>query len=110
MGLVINVYRWAGPDCSMRGISAQHDKLCVVNCVGPFEPSEDCPAVELVKLRHGNVVLQPVDPEYHGGGGKWLMFGGNFGYTSDSRFNAKVRELSGYDFSFPVAIHDRYEG
>ena len=35
---------------------------------------------------------------------RWYMMGGNFLYTSDSRF----KEITG--ISYPIAIHDRYEG
>lgn len=35
--------------------------------------------------------------------GKWNMFGGNFVYTSDSRF----REYTGS--SLPLPVHDRFE-
>jgi hypothetical protein len=37
------------------------------------------------------------------------MFGGAFVYTGDSRFTAAVESLSGYNHSFPVALHDRVE-
>jgi len=40
---------------------------------------------------------------------KWTMFGGAFVYTGDSRFTAAVESLSGYNHSFPVALHDRVE-
>ena len=35
---------------------------------------------------------------------RWYMAGGNFLYTSDSRY----KEITG--ISYPVSIHDRYEG
>ncbi len=34
------------------------------------------------------------------GDNRWLMFGGTFAYTSDSRF----------PYEYPIHIHDRYEG
>lgn len=34
----------------------------------------------------------------------WYMAGGNILYTSDSRF----KQITG--ISYPIAIHDRYEG
>ena len=37
----------------------------------------------------------------------WSMFGGNFVYSSDSRFNEAVVKLTGS--SGPVAVHDRIE-
>lgn len=35
---------------------------------------------------------------------RWYMAGGNILYTSDSRF----KQITG--ISYPIAIHDRYEG
>lgn len=34
------------------------------------------------------------------GDNRWLMFGGTFAHTSDSRF----------PYDYPIHIHDRYEG
>ena len=82
-------------------------KLCIVNVPGPFEPGPGAPAARLIKREPtGNIVVIPagVDPRK-----TWLMFGGNYAATSDSRFGDAVRRLSGYDHDFPVAIHDRIE-
>lgn len=107
MGLLISVYRDAGGDCSLNGISSNHDFLTVVNVEGPFEPSEKAPAVWLVP---GNVPnsakLVPNDPSVSGKRG---MMGGNFGGTSDSRFRVAVEKLIGGHVSI-VPIHDRFEG
>jgi hypothetical protein len=95
-------------DCTMNGISRQHNTLTLVGegIQGPFEPTDDAPAVRLVRrqlfLRSGErgeyLHLEPVDAKYHGG--EWLMAGGNFGWTCDSRFPS----------DYPISIHDRYEG
>jgi hypothetical protein len=37
------------------------------------------------------------------------MFGGNFGYSSDSRFSEAVRELTGSPHYGAVPIHDRFD-
>ena len=59
--------------------------------------------VTMVKRRiHGigeYLHLEPLDG-HHNGGNKWYMAGGNFAYTSDSRFPS----------SHPLAVHDRHEG
>ncbi|MDA9483072.1 hypothetical protein XI07_13750 [Bradyrhizobium sp. CCBAU 11445] len=83
-------------------MSAKHNEVCVVNVEGPFQPTPDTPAVKLVKASTGNLVCKPVGLE-------GSMFGGAFVYTGDSRFGDAVRELSGYDHGFPVALHDRVE-
>ena len=104
MGMIAYVYDSPLGNCSNKGLSAFHKRVTVINVEGPFEPSDDAPAVQLVKRKYGNIVAVPVGLE-----GKWTMFGGAYIVTSDSRFNEAVEELSGYEFGFPVALHDRVE-
>ena len=104
MGMIASVFRSDLGDCSNRGVSARAKKVCVINVEGPFDPDAETPAVRLVKRRYGNVVAIPVGLE----DGE-VMFGGTYVSTSDSRFHEAVEELSGYDFGFPVALHDRVE-
>jgi len=108
MGLQVNVYRAAGTDCSNNGISARFDRVCVVNIEGPFKPTEDCPGVLLMDgpatRGEGNPILIPVDGDCDG----YLMFGGNFGFSSDSRFGQAVKEISP-GFTGAVMFHDRIE-
>lgn len=62
-----------------------------------FSPSEDHPAVRLVRR---NIYGKPyihAEPIEHG----CYMFGGSFIYTSDSR----MREINAY----PIPLHDRVE-
>jgi hypothetical protein len=108
-GLPIYVLRTADlGDCTNNGISAQFDRLILLDedIEGVFEPSEECPAVRIITRdlwRQGfkepvaYLHLEPVDAKYHAG--KWLMAGGNFGWTPDSRFPSRQ----------PLSIHDRYE-
>ena len=104
MGLIVEVYKFPLGDATNNGVSGRVGALTLTNVDGPFEPTERAPAAKLVKRSTGNLTIVPDGLE-----GKWTMFGGNFGYTSDSRFNEAVRELSGYAHGFPVAIHDRVE-
>lgn len=105
MGMIAEIFKPAGwPDCSNNGISNRYQKVCIVNIEGPFEPSADAPAVKLIKRKFGNVVCVPEEVE-----NEWTMMGGAFVHTSDSRFGEAVEKLSGYDFGFPVALHDRVE-
>lgn len=107
MGMIADIYDSPLGNASNKGISATHKKVCIVNVEGPWEPAPDRPAVKLIARPNvGNVVCVPVDLL---DAGKWTMFGGAFVYTSDSRFGDAVKELSGYDFAFPVALHDRVE-
>jgi len=105
MGMIVYVYRDTLGDCTLNGISSSHDRLCVVNVDGPFEPSDDCPAVV---LKPGNIPkalpkLVPEEDEGH-----WVMMGGNYAGTSDSRFSRAVEAMCGVHASI-VPIHDRIE-
>lgn len=104
MGFLGDIYDWSLGNCSNDGISAKHTQVCVINVDGPFEPSQDAPAVRLIKRSTGNLVCEPVGLE-----DRWTMFGGAFVYTGDSRFTEAVQRLSGYNHAFPVALHDRVE-
>jgi hypothetical protein len=104
MGMLAQIYDSPLGNCSNNGVSAKFKSVCVINIEGPFDPSDDAPAVKLIKSRNGNLVCVPVGLE-----DKWTMFGGAYVTTSDSRFGAAVKRLSGYEHSFPVALHDRVE-
>ena len=70
---------------------------------GPFTPSDDAPAVRLVRRRIGGeeyIHAEPVDPCPSGA---CRMAGGTFIYSCDSRY----REAVGH--SYPVSLHDRHE-
>lgn len=108
MGLIISVYRPADMgDCTLNGVSSQFDGLTLVNVDGPFDPTPDRPAAWLVR---GNlpytVKIVVEDPATTT---RWPMMGGNYGGTSDSRFNEAVQHITGFSMG-PVPIHDRYEG
>jgi hypothetical protein len=109
MGLSISIYRWGLGDCTNGGESAEVESVCVVNVPGPFEPRGNQPAFKLVKGPggRGHAILHPVEEKKAGMVGP--MFGGNFGYSSDSRWSEAVREITGSPHYGAVAIHDRYE-
>lgn len=104
----VNIYKPPYGDCSNNGASSKSDAVFIINFGDKELPRTawpaDVPAVRLVKRKHGNVVCVPVGLE-----DKWTMFGGCFVHTSDGRFHDAVSKLSGYDFGFPVALHDRVE-
>lgn len=106
MGLDVNVYRNNHGDCTINGISKDHDSLCLINVDGPFEPDDKCPAAVLVE-HAGHAVVRPAssltDKE-------WYMFGGNYAGCSDSRFRKAVEKITGHYFYGAVPIHDRNEG
>jgi hypothetical protein len=109
MGLSVSVYRWGLGDCTNGGKSAGVGSLCVVNVSGPFNPSPALPAFELVEGPggRGHAILRPVEAKKPGMVGP--MFGGNFGYSSDSRFSEALRDLTGANHYGAVPIFDRYE-
>jgi hypothetical protein len=107
MGLIISVYRPADlGDCTLNGVSGQFASLTLINVDGPFDPTPEHPAAWLVR---GNlpytVKIVVVDPAT---ATRRPMFGGNYGGTSDSRFNDAVKSITGHPGLAP--IHDRYEG
>ena len=108
MGLSVSIYRWGLGDCTNGGESAEVGSVCVINVPGPFEPRGNQPAFKLVKGPggRGHAILHPVEekPDHVG-----PMFGGNFGYSCDSRWSEAVREITGSPHYGAVAIHDRYE-
>lgn len=113
MGISVSVYRHGKYDCTNGGISSKFDQLTIVNAEGPFDPDEKAPAAILIES-HGNAVIRPAvfdkaTGEYVVEPNKWFMFGGNFAYTSDSRFREAVEKVCGRRFYGAVPIHDRCE-
>ena len=122
MGLTVSIYRAARADrsgdrlklddvdCTNGGVSSRVARLTLTNVDGPFEPNPDAPAALLIKGNMaGAVRIVPQGPEGEVIPG-WLMFGGNYAGSSDSRFHEAVERLGGPRFGGPVAIHDRIEG
>lgn len=108
----INIYRAAdGRDCTNNGLSSKGSSFPMV--VLEFGETS---AMAIETLRN-----EGKDPERHfllvkrnlfGGNAdyikpltetRWVMMGGNFGYTSDSRFNDYTGSRT------PLPIHDRVE-
>lgn len=106
MGLIIQVYRHGKYDCTNGGVSSKFDTLTLINAEGPFEPTDDRPAVMLVANPYNSVVIKPVDAIE---AKKWTMMGGNYAATSDSRFAKAVEEITGTRFYGAIPIHDRIE-
>jgi len=105
MGLTVDIYSPSGRVGSCGGISRRVRQLTLMNVEGPWDPTPEAPAANLVKRqRVGNIVAIPEDLE-----GQWTSHGGCFVYSCDSRFARAVEDLSGYEFRFPVALHDRVE-
>ena len=109
-------------DCTLNGWSGNYgfDHVCVVNAEGPFEPDAKHPAVLIVRHRQENFnTLHAVSVAHHEAK-KWTMMGGNFLYSSDSRFGELCVRLMAegrcgiqtnavHWSPGAVAIHDRVE-
>tara|TARA_R100000697_G_scaffold820_1_gene1778 strand:- start:88 stop:408 length:321 start_codon:yes stop_codon:yes gene_type:complete len=101
-GLLISVYKSPLGDSTNKGLSSKFDSLLLVGDGienGVFSPDEFSSEDYLVceyRERYDDFIAIPKSLK---DSGKWTMFGGNFAYTSDSRFPAK----------YPIKIHDRVE-
>jgi hypothetical protein len=99
MGIRANVYSRNGADTTNGGVTSRVDSVVIVNAEGPFEPSEDSPAVRIAeKTVFGKTVTYAVPVETPDGK-RGPMFGGNFIYSSDKRFPSDD----------PIKVHDRFE-
>lgn len=105
MGLHVNIYKSNLGDCTNDGISSKAQELCLVNVSGPFKPGKGCPGALLVEGNlPGTAKIVPLKKTRKN---KWVMFGGNFAYSSDARFCDAAEKLTGS--RGPIAIHDRVE-
>lgn len=109
-GLYVEFYRPAyTTDCTNGGVSSRFKEAILVgpDVTGPCDTETDRSAKELPILVYRNYTAPgmhkiqmihavPIDLL---NAGKWTMFGGNFIYTSDSRFPQR----------FPIPVHDRVE-
>lgn len=110
MGLIVDIYRNADryTDCTNGGISSKVTQLCVINVDGPFEPTDNAPAVKLLPGPFNSVRLVPAELADSYGVG--VMYGGNFASTSDSRFGQAIAKLTEQRHADGVVkIFDRVE-
>ena len=109
MGLIAWVYKDGLGDCTNGGITSGVDKVCVVNVSGPFDPSDDMPALILKAGVYGDPILVPSTNDGDPVPG-WHSFGGNYVASSDSRFSRALQEMTGHNHShYAVPVHDRTE-
>ena len=126
-GLRLSVYRAVEfPDCTNGGISGKHARVTVVGrlvgdtvvplpdgcCI--FEADDDAPAVVLVESRCPGYDPTPhlVPLEFvHGTPVDCVgpMSGGNYAWTTDSRWGQLGKLYEGLRHLDAVAIHDRIE-
>lgn len=100
MGLHADIYESKSiGNCSNNGVSSRFKTVTIINMDGPFDPSDNAPAV-LLQWNGDYPYLIPVGPEANVRG-VGPMAGGAFAYSSDSRFRRVCPN--------PISIHDRYE-
>lgn len=104
-GLLVDVLRPAhGADCTNGGVTSRVTSAVLVDAQRLpeiFDATERTPALVVMwdkRYLGGYIYAVPADLV-----GKRPMFGGNFVYTSDSRF----RDVSGS--GAPIPVHDRVE-
>jgi len=97
-GLLVSTFRSPGSEATMGGLSSKHDKFIITgpDIPGIFEPGDDAPELVLDQIRDHLFVRPPFKPAP---GNVGWMFGGNFVFTSDSRF----------PIDYPLPVHDRQE-
>lgn len=97
-GLMAEVFKNPFDDCTNKGISSKTDTLYIAYDKAPLILMDirDCVTVEKIQTRYGDRVR--CKPLYESN--NKYAFGGNFLYTSDSRF----KEITGIEY--PVPIHD----
>lgn len=106
-GLLVFVYRSTLGDCTNNGVTNRYSSFVLTRpgVEGPFEARRDLPELRLISNGlDGKRVPRCVPVNEDGtlagvNDGRWGMFGGNFVYTSDSRF----------PYSFPIPVFDRFE-
>lgn len=111
MGLLVQVVHNNLGDCTNGGISSNLKELLLVNVSGSTSPNARyIPAMLVEGNMPGLVKIVPVDlvEGAYVATKRWSMFGGNFAYTSDSRFHDAVRKITGTSYG-AVPIHDRFE-
>lgn len=98
--LRVTVLRNTLGDCTNKGLSSRHDSFVLVSGDIPanFVPDEKFQYLKLVKRNICGKVYLHAEPLTPPAGIGW-MAGGNFIYSSDSRFPG----------DYPISIHDRQE-
>lgn len=98
-GLLVFVYKSELGDATANGLTSKEGKLILMGeeLDGPFTPKEEVDY--LVVQKKGDYIY--CVPKSILDSKEWAMFGGNFVYTSDSRF-AKISK-------YPIPVHDRVE-
>lgn len=102
--LRVDVYRNSVyGDCTNNGVSVTHKDHLMVPCENGNYTEESILEYGYVALELKPCAIQGRAPHFiQKGEHRWCMFGGNFIYSSDSRFSETYGDS-------PLKIHDRIE-
>jgi hypothetical protein len=98
--LALSIYLFPLGDCTANGISSKAKTLYIEHPEGPHSEFT-VPKENIVVLRTSGSGYKSLVPLEYADGKRWVMMGGNFAYTSDSRFSSFSQ--------YPLPIHDRVE-
>jgi hypothetical protein len=92
-------------DSTNGGVSSKANRLFVQlpNCPSDQSVAGDAPEMVLESHVPGCVRLVPKGEK------RWVMFGGNFAHSSDSRLREAIERMTGQTWYGAIAIHDRIE-
>ena len=101
MYLPVTVYNPTHGNCSNNGVTVTHANKLVVPCPDGHVTQEDVDnngyiVLDIEHKMQGHTCFKPRSDK------RWLMAGGAFVYTSDSRFSRHYA-------NHPISVHDRYE-
>lgn len=92
------VLRNALGDCTNKGISSTADTLYIISDKGYYSSTRDIRECVYLEEHRDYMSVRPVYKA-----GQWYMAGGNFIYSSDSRWR------DGLGITYPLSVHDRCE-
>ena len=117
MGMLVHVYRNPLGDATNGGVSATESSFYVANVEGPFDANPTSETVlyldrgpmdsaRLIPAVYNDLrdEWEPISTAL----GEWVMFGGNYAGTSDSRFCEATGAITGSRLDL-VKIFDRVE-
>ena len=109
-GITLSIFKNKGRSCSNGGLSSRVEEVTLIDAdlAGVFAPSATAPAVVLVAGPGDTIRVVPADLHAEN---KWVMFGGTFVFTSDSRVSRLIEKKFGRkDSSYALKLFDRVEG